>query len=81
MQDPDVQDNEMELHPPNKSASDWEIDTVYALRIFLHPRDNLNALLPEELEPSQEQMAGYEVLLDGSLNEQFFRTPALWNQT
>ncbi len=49
--DPDLQELEMSRHPPNQSGSTWEIDIVYAMRIFFDPLDQLDLVLPRELEP------------------------------
>jgi hypothetical protein len=37
LNNPKEQKKEMEYYPPNKPASSWKIDTVYALRILFHP--------------------------------------------
>lgn len=53
---PDVQEQEMEYYAPTKPASEWQIDTVYALRILFHPVTALDDVFPVDLEPSNKRI-------------------------
>lgn len=56
LKSPDVQQQEMEYYAPIKPASEWQIETVYALRILFHPVDSLDDVFPVDLEPTDKRM-------------------------
>eukprot|EP01111_Echinosteliopsis_oligospora_P019465 TRINITY_DN9446_c0_g1_i3.p1 TRINITY_DN9446_c0_g1~~TRINITY_DN9446_c0_g1_i3.p1 ORF type:complete len:145 (+),score=31.00 TRINITY_DN9446_c0_g1_i3:24-458(+) len=76
--DSDAQLKKLNFHPPNKPAAKWQIDMVYAMRIFLHPVNEMDKVLPLQAEPNEEEMKEYSILLSEKVNEEFFRDSVQW---
>jgi len=77
--DPQEQINTLQSFHPGQAPSKWSIEVVYGLRVFFHPTDDVDKVLPKEFEPTAAELVPYHALFDSNWDESFFVDPSRWN--